>query len=54
MDRGDSLHYSSAKIKMIASAVKEKNMFRNLHLYENLTLGRLRNNLIVILHQQRR
>ncbi len=41
MDGGDSPHSSSAKIKLIASVVSEKNMFLDLHLYENLKLGRL-------------
>ncbi len=38
---GDSTYYSSAKIKLIASAVAEKNMFSDLHLYEHLKLGKL-------------
>ncbi len=41
MDEGDSAHSNSAKIKLKASAVAEKNMFLNLHLYEHLNLGRL-------------
>ncbi len=41
MDGGDSPHSSSANIKLIASAVAEKDMFLNLHLYEHLNFGRL-------------
>ncbi len=36
MDGGDSPHSSSAKTKLIASAVVDKNMFFDLHLYEYL------------------
>ncbi len=41
MDKRDSPHSSSAKIKMIASAIAEKNIFLDLHLYEHLKLERL-------------
>ncbi len=41
MDAGDSPHSSSAEIKLIALVVAEKNMFLDLHLYENLKLRRL-------------
>ncbi len=54
MDGGDTPHSSSAKIKLIAVVVAEKNMFLDLHLYEPLNLGRLWNNSIVFFHDQRR
>ncbi len=41
MDERDSPHFSSAKIKLIASEVEEKNMFPDLDLYEHLKLVRL-------------
>ncbi len=47
MDGGDSPNSTSAKFKLIASVVAEKNMFLDLHLYEHLKLGRLWNNSIV-------
>ncbi len=42
MDGRDSPHSSTAKIKLIASVVVEKNMFLDLlHQYEHLKLVRL-------------
>ncbi len=38
MDGGDSPHFSSVTIKMIALAVAEENMFFGLHLYEHLNM----------------
>ncbi len=38
MDEGDSPHSSSAKFKLIASVIANKNIFLDLHLYEHLKL----------------
>ncbi len=39
MDGAYSPHSSSAKIKLTASVVAEKNMFLDFHLYDHLKLG---------------
>ncbi len=52
MDGEDYPHSSSAKIKLIASVVAEKNMFLYLDLYEHLKLGRLWNNSLGFFYEQ--